>query len=1459
MYKLYRYFIVFMLLIPEFAFSQYEGGFVDNMSSDMISRLSIKDMPISDIIEYNDGLITYTDDSLFFYNVLQEEAQALIKIGYAEAEFVDLKINASGSYLFFNTFDASGNFQTAQTYNLTDNTLSDLGSVILEDVFLVADEIYLIGKESPLGDYGLYYQSSSGKIAGLTFQENYQLEISSDGKLWILANNLSQSDIILYYIDTQTEPAKLNNFSQPNDVSFTLINDQVYYSSQDKVIKVAPDLNKTEAVTLRGESFFKLGAGYIGFYVSASNNVEIVDTNGNISSLSDFVNLGAFLDSNLQNVLQLSNDYVALVNGNNEVMIINSLVEFVNQGNLFSFTNTPFYGKISNQRYLSLYSSETLIQKSDELLYYDLDANEILVDKDFADYEEVGYNFRPEFATTADNNFVVAYTPANGFELNLLSETDGFQVAEEVTNDDFSQQFLINKGVGEVLEEYSTYPKRLISLNNTLYYLAHLASGTYDGYYFLYKVNEYPTNIDFSNNTVSEAINSEIVVATISSTDFDDSEFSYSLISGEGDADNNLFSISQDELITSGGFDYESKASLSIRIQTTDPHGLTYEEVMSISVTDANDSPADIKLSNTSILEGEAEETKVADLSADDQDTNDTFNYTLISGDGSEDNGSFLIDNSVDPSVLRTTAVLDYEVQNLLNIRIQVEDETGATFSKSLGINVTDANDPPDSLALKLEANEFAPKVAEEIITEILIRDQDLDTNLTDTYNSDYSISFSEILGNNGAENFYISYTGEAYVLRALNDIEYDPDNQENNMFTFQLYLEDANHSSGKITNYTQDFSLEVYGENSPTAPKGIILTNNSMNENIEENPNGLIIGELSTTDQNNGSHSYSIVDTQNGDSKDNSLFEIIDSNQLAFKSFENINHEKDSIYQINLKTTNNETGLSTEELFDIIIEEYLDAEQPKIEPFFPENNIISVSEDGNIELDIKITDWELDTVKVLYGGIIQENFNKEAGVSYQEVQEKIEFPLPDDQFDAFGLKVQFIAEDKSDNVDSSDVFYFYRELLDNNPYSNLPAENLGTGRLSTDYKMLSIPYDLNNNEIKSFLEQQLGVVYSINDFRILHWNPQNEEYEGIPRLVNFKPGESYWFTTTVENPEITFGSGKLYQYKENNAFVWQLEKGWNQIGNPYPIALDWGKITEGTALEGSTLHKYDSVYEASETLEPYEGAFVLVEEDLQLKASINSNSNESDVNEVPFSWKLDFEVEQNEFINTGRIGMHSDASVSLDKFDLANPPHFSKYLEINLNKEERFYSNYKNDVVNNQREYDWDLTINSHQHDSPTTLSWNSAGILPNQLFLVEMNSLMMLDMALQNEYYFTSERKPKFKIIYRKYNSKPINLGALQVGQPYPNPMTDFAIIGMNLPDSKKRYRISAEITDLSGKIVKQLRNNTAYKSGFHRLKWDGVNDDGNEAASGIYLYRLSITGDKKDVFTGRIMKLN
>ncbi|MFM6896017.1 MAG: cadherin repeat domain-containing protein, partial [Microcystis panniformis] len=103
-------------------------------------------------------------------------------------------------------------------------------------------------------------------------------------------------------------------------------------------------------------------------------------------------------------------------------------------------------------------------------------------------------------------------------------------------------------------------------------------------------VNEDPTDLSLSPSAIAENKPIGTILGQFSSSDPDLGDtFTYTLVTGTGDTDNGLFSINGNQLFTQAVFDYETRSSYSIRVQTTDQDGLSFAKQLIIGVTDVRD------------------------------------------------------------------------------------------------------------------------------------------------------------------------------------------------------------------------------------------------------------------------------------------------------------------------------------------------------------------------------------------------------------------------------------------------------------------------------------------------------------------------------------------------------------------------------------------------------------------------------------------------------------------------------------------------------------------------------------------------------------------------------------------------------------------------------------------------------------------------------------------------------
>jgi VCBS repeat-containing protein len=183
------------------------------------------------------------------------------------------------------------------------------------------------------------------------------------------------------------------------------------------------------------------------------------------------------------------------------------------------------------------------------------------------------------------------------------------------------------------------------------------------------------------------------VIYTATSTDVDASAtVTYSIKPLVGDAGLISINTTTGAVTLNSSANFEVKSSYTFTVVATDngTPGLTAEKVVTVSVTDVNDAPTDIALSNNSVTENNAVSSVVGTLSTTDVDAGDSFTYTLVSGAGSTDNVSFTIVGSD----LKAAASFNFEAKQSYSVRIRTNDTGGLSTENTFVITVKDVVEP---------------------------------------------------------------------------------------------------------------------------------------------------------------------------------------------------------------------------------------------------------------------------------------------------------------------------------------------------------------------------------------------------------------------------------------------------------------------------------------------------------------------------------------------------------------------------------------------------------------------------------------------------------------------------------------------------------------------------------------------------------------------------------------------
>ena len=366
-------------------------------------------------------------------------------------------------------------------------------------------------------------------------------------------------------------------------------------------------------------------------------------------------------------------------------------------------------------------------------------------------------------------------------------------------------------------------------------------------------VNEAPTNLSLSTSSVSENSLTITSVGTLSNTDVDSGNtYTYTLVSGTGSTDNASFTISGTSLLTSASFDYETKSSYSIRANVND--GLNdYEQQFTITVTDVNEAPTNLSLSNSSVSENSPSIASICTLSNTDVDSGNTYTYTFVSGTGDTDNASFTISGTT----LQTAASFDYETKSSYSIRVNVNDGSN-DYEKQFTITVTDVNEAPTNLSL---SNSSVSENSPSITSVGTLSNTDVDSGNTYTY--------TLVSGTGSTDNASFTISGTSLLTAASFDYE-----------TKLSYSIRVNVNDGS-NDYEKQFTITVLDVNE--APTNLSLSNSNVSEN---SPSITSIGTLSNTDVDSGNtYTYTLVSGTG--STDNASFTISGTSLLTAASFD--------------------------------------------------------------------------------------------------------------------------------------------------------------------------------------------------------------------------------------------------------------------------------------------------------------------------------------------------------------------------------------------------------------------------------------------------------------------------------------------------------------------------------------------------------------------------------------------
>jgi ELWxxDGT repeat protein len=478
-------------------------------------------------------------------------------------------------------------------------------------------------------------------------------------------------------------------------------------------------------------------------------------------------------------------------------------------------------------------------------------------------------------------------TTPQSFTYNLVSGTgDSDNAAFSVV----ANQLLLNASAD--FETKSSYSLRLRSTDQGGLFTEKVLTIAVNN------LNDAPTDLGLSASSVNENVAANSVIGSFNSTDQDaGNTFTYSLVAGSGATDNGAFNILGNQLRINAIPNFETKSSFSIRVRSTDQSGAFVEKVLPISILNVNETPTNISLSASSVIENVAAGSLVGTLSSTDPDaplTPQSFGYRLVAGTGDTDNAAF----EIQENELRLRATPDFELKSSYSIRLQTRDQGNRTFAKVFTITVTSQAEAPTDLALS--ASSLDENVAAgTVVGSLSSTDQDAGN----------TFSYSLVAGTGATDNGAFTIVGNQLQINT------SPDFETKNSYSIRVRSTDQGGLS-----FEKALSIGINNVNE--APTDLALSGSgTVNENAGP---ALVLGSLSSIDPDSPttpqSFTYNLV-SGTGDS-DNAAFSVV-ANQLLLNA--SADFETKSSYSLRLRSTD-QGGLFTEKVLTIAVNNLNDA-----------------------------------------------------------------------------------------------------------------------------------------------------------------------------------------------------------------------------------------------------------------------------------------------------------------------------------------------------------------------------------------------------------------------------------------------------------------------------------------------------------------------------------------------------
>ncbi len=506
---------------------------------------------------------------------------------------------------------------------------------------------------------------------------------------------------------------------------------------------------------------------------------------------------------------------------------------------------------------------------------------------------------------------------------------------------------------------------------------------------------------------------------------------------------------------------------------------------------------------------------------------------------------------------------------------------------------------------------------------------------------------------------------------------------------------------------------------------------------------------------------------------------------------------------------------------------------------------------------------------------------------------------IPATAVTAAGVACFIAAEDNLGNVSRSDTASIQVSFPSGTLTTSMSGSAFRTGFPKNKWRLISIPGDIDTKSVSSIIQTEMDDAPSDETWKIFRYTgPGSDDYVAAS---NFASGESYFLKQVVEESvHFTLGAGWSVDLTG-----WSLTLGsrkWHFVSSPYPfavsVAADQGAFKGPYAYGafGSGGQEGWSTAQVQTTFEPWGGYIIYNNTDqtqtLELKPpglakdilakteaplkthplrvakpplfkerGTTKSGGELDPEPSQSGWLLHLTAEGARYFDEGNtIGRIEGASNDRDELDSPEPPYLDGYISLAMERPDWSPSAGMSLFTSDVRALDetnglWDLDLRTRGETGPITITYNIQGEVPPG------SQVMLLDLAQRRACDLTAGEPPEAIANYSEqlpYRLKVIAgtpeyvQGAIEealaqlpeefaLSPNYPNPFNPSTTIEYALP---LPARVSLRVYNLLGREIAVLVNDWQ-DMGYYEIIWQGRDQAGRSAASGVYFAILQADG--------------